>query len=120
MGLIPASARFQEIEPQASQAVGGPTNSSKTIATRSATHVEVWVDVIDVGAAGVLDVFYDISPDGAKFIEELSATGIVATGLVKVGVLVRSDKDSVGLAGRARFTVTTNAVEFKIFALVTE
>ncbi len=114
------SRRQQILEPRASKGVGGPTNSVNTIATRSATVVEVWVNVFDVGAAGVLDVFYDILPDGTNAIEQLSATGITTTGLAKVGVLSVGEKDAIGKAGRARFTVTTNAVEFEIFALVRE
>ncbi len=114
------SRRTDILQTRASQAVGGPTNSDKTIATRSATLIEVWVNVFDVGVAGVLDVFYDILPDGVTQVEQLSSTGITTTGLTKVGVLSVGDKDAIGLAGRARWTVAVNAVEFEIFALVRE
>lgn len=114
------SSRLQEIEPKASQIVAAKKPSSKTIAMRSATLVEFWVDVTDVNTNGELDVFIEILPDGSTPVEELSSTGITTVGMQKLGVLSRNDKDALGLAARAQFQVKVDTVEFRIFALVRE
>ena len=114
------SRRKQEIEPLSLHVPAAIANSAKTIATRSATLVEVWANVTVITATGELDVFYDIAPDGTTFVEELSSTGITTTGMKKIGVLSVEDKDAIGLAGRSRFEVKNDDVTFEIFALVRE